>query len=79
MNNRFICHDGFIKEISSDDLRECAVVHDRKQAITILENINRIFEDYLSKAGLDGIEDYHQYFEVSYKKRWNSGAFVYEI
>lgn len=66
--HRFICHDGFIKEISSDDLRECAVVHDRKQAITILENINRIFEDYLSKAGLDGIEDYHQYFEVSIRR-----------
>ena len=50
---RCICHDGFIKEISTDDLRECAVVHDRKKAITILENINRIFEDYLSKAGLE--------------------------
>lgn len=62
---RCICHDGFIKEISTDDLRECAVVHDRKQAITILENINRIFEDYLSKAGLEEIEDYHQYFEIS--------------
>ena len=54
-----------LKEISTDDLRECAVVHDRKQAITILENINRIFEDYLSKAGLEEIEDYHQYFEIS--------------
>lgn len=63
--SRCICHDGFIKEISTDDLRECAVVHDRKQAITILENINRIFEDYLSKAGLEEIEDYHQYFEIS--------------
>lgn len=62
---RCICHDGFIKEISTDDLRECAVVHDRKKAITILENINRIFEDYLSKAGLEEIEDYHQYFEIS--------------
>lgn len=62
---RCICHDGFIKEISADDLRECAVVHDRKQAITILEKIKRIFKDYLSKAGLEEIEDYHQYFEIS--------------
>ena len=52
--HRYICNDGYIKEHSIDDLSECIVVHNRKQALKIFANINRIFDDYLSKAGLEG-------------------------
>lgn len=64
--HRYICNDGYIKEHSIDDLSECIVVHNRKQALKIFANINRIFDDYLSKAGLEGIEYYRQYFEYAY-------------
>ena len=45
--HRYICNDGYIKEHSIDDLSECIVVHNRKQALKIFANINRIFDDYL--------------------------------
>lgn len=66
--HRYICNDGYIKEHSIDDLSECIVVHNRKQALKIFANINRIFDDYLSKAGLEGIEYYRQYFEISVRR-----------
>ena len=45
------------------------IAHDERYADLSKEELdNRIFEDYLSKAGLDGIEDYHQYFEVSIRR-----------
>lgn len=53
--HRYICNDGI-------------VVHNRKQALKIFANINRIFDDYLSKAGLEGIEYYRQYFEISVRR-----------
>ena len=66
--HRYICNEGYIKEHSIDDLSECIVVHNRKQALKIFANINRIFDDYLSKAGLEGIEYYRQYFEISVRR-----------
>lgn len=70
INNEHRCigNDGFIKEISTDNLNECAVVHDRDLAIKIFENINRIFEDYLGEAEFSEIEDYHQYFEICIRR-----------
>lgn len=66
--HRYICNDGYIKKHSIDDLSECIVVHNRKQALKIYANINRIFDDYLSKAGLEGIDCYRQYFEISVRR-----------
>ncbi len=66
--HRYICNDGDIKEHSIDDLSGCIVVHNRKQALKIFANINRIFDDYLSKAGLEGIEYYRRYFEISVRR-----------
>ena len=43
-------------------------MHDRDQAKKIFENINRIFEDYLGKAGVAEIEDYHHYFEINIRR-----------
>ena len=77
--HRYICNDGYIKEHSIDDLSECIVVHNRKQALKIFANINRIFDDYLSKAGLEGIEYYRQYFEISVRKRWKCHKYFCHI
>ncbi len=66
--HRCICQDGFIKEISEDGFEECAIVHDRKQAIAVLKNINKIFDDYLGCAGVAGVEDYHQYFDIDIRR-----------
>ena len=51
-------------------------MHNRKQALKIFANINRIFDDYLSKAGLEGIEYYRQYFEISVRRDGMTKGFL---
>lgn len=40
----------------------------REEAIKSLENITNLFEEYLKDEGLATIDDYHQYFSISFRR-----------
>ena len=65
---RCICRDGLIKEITDDNFKECAIARNREQAIIILKNIQKLFEEYLENEEIIAVEDYHQYFSISFKR-----------
>lgn len=70
INNRqkCICSDGFIKEVTDSNFDECVFVKSREEAIKSLENITNLFEEYLKDEGLATIDDYHQYFSISFRR-----------
>lgn len=49
-------------------LKNCAFVKSREEAVKILGNIKRLFEEYLNKEGLASVYDYHQCFSIFFRK-----------
>lgn len=70
INNKkkYICTDGFIREIADKDFVECIFVRNREEAIEILENIKKVVEDYLKREGLSLDYDYNRYFSISFRR-----------
>lgn len=63
-----ICRDGLIKEVTVGNFEECAFVNNREEAVEILGNIAKIFEEYLNNEGLAAVDDYHQCFSISFRR-----------
>ena len=63
-----ICRDGLIKEVTVGNFEECAFVNNREEAVEILGNIAKIFEEYLNNDGLAAVDDYHQCFSISFRR-----------
>ena len=63
-----ICRDGLIKEVTVGNFEECAFVNNREEAVEILGNIAKIFEEYLNNEGLTAVDDYHQCFSISFRR-----------
>ena len=63
-----ICKDGFIKEITDNNFEECLFVKNREEAVKSFEGIMKLFEGYLQDEGLATIEDYSQYFSISFRR-----------
>lgn len=65
---KYICNDGFIKEVADDNLEDCVFVKNREEAIEILEKIMSLFEEYLNVEGATTNDDYNQYFSLSFRR-----------
>ena len=65
---KYIFQDGFIKEAGKNDFSKCASVKNRDEAVKILEKIKKVMEEQLRKEGLDGVSDYHTWFEITFQR-----------
>ena len=63
-----ICRNGLIKEVTVGNFEECAFVNNREEAVEILGNIAKIFEEYLNNEGLAAVDDHHQCFSISFRR-----------
>ncbi len=63
-----ICRDGFIREITESNPDDYAFIRNREEALEILENLKRLFAEYLPNDDFTGVNDEHQYISISFRR-----------